>query len=523
MPVLRRIPFDSVVLAAVCHELSKFVGGKLQGARQPNDDTLVVEFYRHGKAAQFLICVNPEHARAHFVTKRPGTTPTPITLCATVRARVIGAELVSVKMLASDRVLEMTLAAEDGDYRLIAELMGKHSNLILVSPGNQCVSAAKWVGASKSSRPILSGGAYQRPPVLRDLPDLEYFGSPATVLAFASSPFSKQIPGDPPQSWSAVIDYEKGAYPLSVAALGYTEIPRESVSVALEQFHDLDQPKKELLAVKTSLLTQLERVVLARETALADLYAARDAGDKAPQWQRQGELVLAYGFSQPPGQSALHAYDYDGTEVTIKIDPELGAKDNAQRYFEKAKKAKGRLGFVLEQIERLEKDLETVKGLIYQAESAERLDQIKDLQERAAKSRYTHQVVVAKTKEERPYEGHKIREFLAPGGYQLRVGETSEANDYLTMRVAKGNDYWLHVRGGTSSHVVIRTMGQPDRVQRETLEYAARLCVRHSPSKHASIVAVDYTLKKYVTKPRGAPKGSVTYTREKTLHVAGID
>lgn len=519
---MRKIPFDSVVLAAVCHELYAFIGGKLQGARQPSDEVVVVELYGRGKGGQFLLSCQAESARAHFVTKRPSTAPTPPAFCATLRARLMGAELSNVKMLASDRVLEITFSAEDGDYRLIAELMGKHSNLILVSPRNVCVAAAKWVGSTKSSRPILSGGKYERPPVLRDRPDLEYFGSPAYILAASPTPFSSQLSTEPPKEWRPVIAYSHGAYPVSVAELGYEELPRESICIALEQYFDLELPRKELEAVRTSLVSQLNRVVLARETALGDLYAARDAGDKAATWQRFGELILAYGFAQPPGMSTLSAYDYDGAEVTIKIDPELDVKGNSNRYFEKAKKAKGRIGFVLEQIERLEKDKAAVEALIYKAETAERVDQVKALQELAAKARYTHQVVTAKTKEERPYEGHKIREFLAPGGYQVMVGETAEANDYLTMRFAKGNDWWLHIRGGTSSHVIIRTNGKPERVQKETLEFAAKLCVRHSAQKHATIVAVDYTLKKYVSKPRGSAKGSVAYNREKTLHVAGI-
>jgi hypothetical protein len=67
--------------------------------------------------------------------------------------------------------------------------------------------------------------------------------------------------------------------------------------------------------------------------------------------------------------------------------------------------------------------------------------------------------------------------------------------------------------------VVIRTQNRPDRIQREHLEFAARLAVQNSGQKHAKYVPVDYTLKKYVRKPRGAPAGTVSYTHEKTLHI----
>ena len=108
---------------------------------------------------------------------------------------------------------------------------------------------------------------------------------------------------------------------------------------------------------------------------------------------------------------------------------------------------------------------------------------------------------------------------MAPGGYRVLYGENAESNDYLTLRVAKPNDWWLHIRGSQSAHVVVQTLNQPDKVQRETLLFAAKVAVMNSPSKHAGFVPVDYTLKKYVRKPKGSKVGAAVYTHEKTLHV----
>jgi predicted ribosome quality control (RQC) complex YloA/Tae2 family protein len=99
------------------------------------------------------------------------------------------------------------------------------------------------------------------------------------------------------------------------------------------------------------------------------------------------------------------------------------------------------------------------------------------------------------------------------------VGENAAANDFLLTRIAKPNDWWLHVRTGTGAHVIIRTENQPQRVPRSTLEFAARLAAQHSADKHARVVEVDYTLRKYVRKPKGAPAGFALYTHEKTLRV----
>lgn len=98
-------------------------------------------------------------------------------------------------------------------------------------------------------------------------------------------------------------------------------------------------------------------------------------------------------------------------------------------------------------------------------------------------------------------------------------GENATSNDYLTTRVAKPNDIWMHVRGSASAHVVVATDNHPERVGRDVLEFAARVAVRNSVAKHSSYVPVDYTLKKHVRKPRGSAAGYAVYTQEKTLHV----
>ncbi|MGV3616851.1 MAG: Rqc2 family fibronectin-binding protein [Fimbriimonas sp.] len=506
-----RIPYDSFVLAAVVAELRPYVGGKVQNVRQPTDTEVVFGLYAGGHEAMLLLSCHPLFARAHLVTKRPANQASPPQFVSALRARIEGGRLLDVRQVQGDRILEIDVETPEGIHRLIAELMGKHANLILVDAGGRVVAAAKWVGRSKSSRPIQPNTPYLLPPVMTGGAELK------------PSPFLTRLTealGHPPVADGAVVSPGNGAYPTSVAPLGLPEHPRSSISTALEGHFDLAIPAHESEALRTTLVTQLERVILARDVALDDLRKAEAAGGRAPEWQRLGELILAYGPGAPVGAASLTVWDYDGNERVLKLDPTLDFKENANRLFDRAKRAKGRLGFVREQIERLASDRENVAALVHRIREASRLDQLRDLQEEAKRRRYlTTQALPTKTKEDRPYEGHRIRELSAPGGWTVLYGENAESNDYLTLRVAKPNDWWLHIRGATSAHVVVVTRNQPERVQRETLEYAAKVAVMNSPSKHAGYVPVDYTLKKYVRKPRGAAKGTALYTHEKTLHV----
>ena len=499
-----RVPYDAECLAAVAEELRPFVGGKVQGVRQPNDTDVLLALYNGGEA-WLLLSGSPESARAYLTTRRPPNPPTPPAFCSTLRARLDGLRLAGVEVPVGERVL--TLSFSDG-HRLVAELMGKHSNVMLVGPDGRVVAALKWVSRAQSVRPIASGAPYVPPPVLGK-------GGGSPFLA------SLRDAGGGKGPWNPVLSIGNGAYPYSLAPLGLPEVARGSLSVALEQHYAAAIPAAEAAAVRAGLLGSLRRVLLSREAAVSDLAQAVAAGERAGEWQKTGDLILAYGPSAPAGASEIAAWDYEGNEVVLALDPEIGWKATAERYFRRARKAKARLGEVREQGERLRAEGARVAAMIERAELAD-LRGLEALREEARANRWLQVAAsAAASPEARPYEGHRVRELVAPGGWTVLYGENAEANDYLTLRVARSSDYWLHIRGATSAHVVLQTRNAPERVQREALEFAAKVAVRHSSSKHSGYVAVDYTLKKHVRKPRGAAKGSAAYTHEKTLHVDG--
>lgn len=519
-------------MAAVASEIAQFVGGRVQEVRQPDDSTVGLALYAAGREAFLTLSCHPEFARAYLATRRPPNAQHPPQFCNALRARVEGGRLVSVRQIDFDRVLELRFEHEIGISRLVCELMGKHSNLILVDSEGKVVGAAKWISRNKSVRPIQSGSKYEKPPFPPRPSLLDAAAGDDLKTCTGASPFllewidanegglSRVQKAVRTSTYDPVLSPGFGAYPLPVSALGLPEVQSESVSVALEKHY-----QKAILAARTealrgSLIAQLERVALAREVALSDLRQAETAGAGASKWQLMGELILAYGMGTPTGADELAAEDYSGTPIAIRLDPDLDFKANAERYFAKAKRAKNALPTVRDQIVRQANDLEAVKAVIDRALQATLLKEVEALDEEARKRRWLHsQLLPTTVKEDRPYAGHRIRELLGPGGVSVLFGENAESNDYLTLRVAKPNDLWLHVRGGVSAHVVIPTRNAPDEIGREALMFAAKVAVQDSPSKHSGYVPVDYTLRKYVRKPRGAAKGTALYTHEKTVHV----
>lgn len=477
-----------------------------------------------------MLSADPDFARAHFVTKRPRNAEVQFSLLQALRARVENSHLMDARQIGFDRVLELQFEGADGHHVLIAELMGKHANIMLLDGHRRILACAKTITSSQSRRAIIPGGAYAPPPFEARPSLLDAAPDDDLRLCEGASPFllkwiDQNSLAEVQQAvrsarYFPVYSPGNGAYPLAISNLGLEQLPRQSVSVALENHHEIAVRDRAVDNLRRSLTSQLNRVILARDVALNDLEQALQAAANAGRHQLFGELILAYqGIIQPEAKK-LEARDYEGNALSVKLDPEKSAIENANRYFEKAKHAKARAGWVGEQFERLSADREDAMAILSRIESAQDLIELEALKDVARSKRWLHiQGGPPKAKEDRPYEGHRIRELAGPNGWTILYGETAEANDYLTLRVAKSNDWWLHIRGGVSAHVIVRTQNQPERVSREALLFAAKVAVQNSPSKHAGIVAVDYTLKKYVRKPKGAPKGTALYTHEKTLHV----
>ena len=504
------IPFDALCLAAIADEIHAIEGAKVQGIRQPNPSTIVIELYHRGSAQQLLLCCHPEFFRAHFVTQRPRNSGEPPVFCATLRARLDGQTLETVTMKHSDRVLVLDF----NGHKLIAELMGKHSNLIFIDAENRILSAAKWVRESQSSRPILPNTPYMWPPVLDTTkPDLHEFTQPRVHSKFKRSG----------ESWNPGLSLKDGAYPVSLVEQYPAWLEKPTFSLACEQAYRERIQSHEFNTAQRSLIAQLESAILAREVAIQELHEAIEIGGRAGQWQRQAELLMAYAANLPSGSAKTTLPDYDGTSIEIKLNPEQSGKENALRLFEKAKKAKGRIGVLQDQLQRLKAlkyDLDSYLLVALDATTKVEIESAQaEIKERRLLLTQTHRTPDGK--QVKPFEGHRIRELVGPKNHRVLYGENAEANDYLTLRIAKSNDWWLHVRGHTSAHVLVPTSNKPELTPREVLEFAAKIAVQNSTQKHAGFVAVDYTLKKHVRRTKGSPKGSVIYTHEKTLHVEG--
>lgn len=522
-----KTPFDSLCLSVALQEMSHWKGARVQRILQPAPYDLVIELYA-GKVGWLLISADPRYARCHLLSRKPPSGEIP-PFCAELRKRLTESRLALVRQRGLDRIVEIGFESKEGDFLLVAELMGKHSNLILCETGGRMIAAAKWVGPRQSIRRVLPGKSYEPPPFEPKPSLLDAQEGDELELFEGTSPFVRKlveagVPLARIQDAFRGVGVEPhylpggGAYPIGLEALGWTGIARESYSQCAEQAFAERIEREAVDSLKANLRNQLERALMGRERALADIDKALDAATRARDLQMQAELILAYQSQAQPGANILSAWDYNGDPVEIPLRADLSAKDNALRLFDKAKRAKSRAGEVQEMHDRLLKDRAQILQAMEALRLAEDLAALQAIREQAERAKWMRLQVAARV-EDRPYGGKRVRELISPGGWKVLYGENAEANDHLTMRVAKSNDWWFHVRGGASAHVVLATLNKPDKVQKPDLMFAAEVAVRNSPAKHSGYVAVDCTLRRYVRKPKGSPAGFAVYTHERTLHV----
>lgn len=529
-----RVPFDALCLAAVVREAQRLVGQPIHRIAAVDDLTVVVGA-AGTRDVELLVSADAAHCRAHLVSRRlPGLKPVP-PFAAALRKHLEGASIVFVRQRGLDRVLEVGFAGPAGDHVLVAEIMGKHSNLMLIDRAGKVVAAAKWVGPSRSRRPVLPNRPYEPPPfpprptLLEAVPgdDLaDYEGaSPFLVrIVAAGTPLATVQAAFRDGAFDPVYVAGHGAYPLPLDSLGLAGVHRSSYSQALEQHASGEIAVEALDSARRDLSGQLKRVLLARELAESELAQAVETAARATELQWQATMLLSSLHQVAEGADRFETFAEDGSPMTVRLDPELNAKENAERIFDRARRAKARAADVAVQRERMADDVVALRNLLDRLEAAADTEEVEDVRLEAERRRWTLKVAPpGRTKEERPFEGHSVRETLSPGGWRVLYGENATSNDYLTLRVARPRDLWFHVRGAPSAHVVLVTNNQPDKVQAADLRFAAALAVRHSPSKHAGYVAVDWTQKRHVRKPKGAAPGAALYTHERTIHLDSQD
>ena len=464
-------------------------------------------------------------------------------------------------------------------YTLLGEFMGKHSNLILLRDDGRIVDAMKRVSHRINRlRETLPGLPYVSPPDQSDkfdpfapdaveaaaelLTDVDAGAIAEELLAdyAGMSPFlareiaartvaDSDLDAGLRRAWKAIfgaaaderfdpvyVPPRKGflpaTYPFPTVQLpSNAQESVASLNFALDDAFKIQIEMAQFTAQLNDLRSRIDREIknlIKREQSQERTIAE---SERAEEHKQSGELILANIWKIRPGDAEVAVQDYFDPELREKIlplDPTRTPQENAEACFKRYRKARESANMARTQKAQTESALTKLaeakrKADYWQGDPSLTVAPIQRLRAELTDSgllrgEATEPENDPKAPKPLDFQGFKIRRYFMDG-YEILAGESATANDFLTTRLATPNDVWLHVRAAPSAHVVIRTRGKGLAIPRSVLEFAALQCALHSGQKHATLVAVDYTLKKYVRKPRGAAPGGADYERETTLHI----
>ncbi len=572
---------DGFSVAALTYEINKMlVGSKVDKIQQTEHDELLISFFGPCGGKKLRLTANASVSRVCFTEDKKQSPKTAPLFCMLLRKHLSGAKLISATQPDFERVIELTFEGFDefGDLcqkKLISELMGRHSNIILTGQENKIIDSIKHIDFSLSSvRQILPGLTYVAPPsqekknpLLSSMQDiletLKYADNKTTVDRAVLSAFrgvspliAREIAWDAFKntdkrmeeldysellelSQSCIMMFKKVAendfspcyleqldsgklFEFSAVPIGqYGDAVKiyktETMSGVVESFYR-ERDKKERMAHKSAKLVKIVSNNIERCAKKLSLQTAELSDTENMEiYQKYGELITANLYRIKAGDKAAVVEDYYDEacpEVTIPLDARLSPAENAQRYFKKYAKAKTAKCALSEQIEKANAELsylESVEEALALSETAEDLSEIG---EELFEEGYIKRQEQGKKKKALS----KPLEFTTSDGFCVLVGKNNRQNDQLTMKIAKNADLWFHTKDIHGSHVILRYEHGKEFSDIAILE-AARLAAKYSKAKNSENVPVDYTQVKYVKKPSGAAPGMVVYTDQKTVYV----
>lgn len=439
-------------------------------------------------------------------------------------ARATG-ELLDVQQVKLDRLIRFRFGPGEGfvtvpGVTVVAELTGRNANLVLLDEDGVIIGVKREVGESENRyRQLRPGLRYVAPPDY-DRPDPRRLG--AAVLA-------DQLVGKTIRDLRRLVD---GIGPGLTAALavraglGSRDVIAPGQRASLEAaLHELIEDPAGLLRQsggsggiaelraaqeRAELLVRLQRVeerqVKLLERRLQDVERLRQAAEQAVQLREQADLLLAYRPQAEPG-SEVSLQGFSGEQVTVQLAPGLNALQTAESFYGRAKRLEQRLSSAEARVPEIRRELEQAQAELARLPTLELAQLRKRQQATAGSSGAQHRT--------RP--GIRVK---GPHGFEIVIGRNARDNDEVTFGIARSKDIWLHVQGYRGSHVIIRAENRE--VPFDTVLYAARLAAGHSQAADSDNVAVDYTQRKNVWRPKGAARGAVQFTAQKTVYVTPL-
>lgn len=570
--------FDGITVSAIKAEIEdKILVGRIDKVYQPEKDEIILGIRSMGQAYKLLLTSNASNPKFHFTQTNPSNPMTPPLFCMVMRKHLQSGKIIKIEQPDFDRILNIYVESlnELGDYsvkKLVLEIMGRHSNIILTDENNTILDCIKHIGHDTSSvREVLPGREYTLPPSQGKINTLE----------LDNNNFNEVLENNPSFEIQSVI-YKNytGISPIAASEICYranvngstpvealTDIQKEIVfnkfaelveDIKANRFYpeSITNEKGKTIDFSPIEMTQFNGLEIKKYTSISELiesfYANRDfayrIGQKTQDLRKlitqniercirkkdiqmqtlrsiknrdelrlKGELLTANIYSIKKGMTTVELPNYYSENqelVAIELDSNKTPSENAQKYYKAYNKAKRTFEALKDQIKSNDEELAYLESVLTSVNNCTDEQDVKEIRRELREEGYVKKVKNQKDKSKK----HSVPlHFISQDGFDIYVGKNNIQNDELTLKFARPRDIWMHTKNIPGSHVIIVANGQtiPD----TTLNEGAMLSAFYSKAKNSSKVPVDYTEKKNVKKPNGSKPGFVIYETNKTAYI----
>ena len=536
--------FDGFFLHHMVEELrTELLNGRIQKINQPFDQELVLQIRSNRKSHRLLLSAHPVFGRIQLTESTFENPAQPSTFIMVLRKYLQGAVIESIEQIENDRIVEITVSNKNeiGDHiqaTLIIEIMGKHSNILLVDKSShKILEVIKHIGFSQNSyRTLLPGATYIAPPSTEALnpfmvKDEKLFEILQTQELTAknlqnlfqglgrdtATELERQLLNDKlatfrnffgQETKPCLTDKSFSCVPFS----SKTAENFDSLSQLLDIYYKDKAERDRVKQQASELIRRVENELQKNRQKLKKQEKELQATENAEEFRQKGELLTTFLHQVPNDQDQVILENYYTNQpITIALDKALTPNQNAQRYFKRYQKLKEAVKYLTDLIEETKATilyLESVETVLNQAG----LDEIAEIREELIQTGF-----IRRRQREKIQKRQKPEQYLASDGKTIiYVGRNNLQNEELTFKMARKEELWFHAKDIPGSHVVISgNLNPTDEVKTDAAELAAYF----SKGRLSNLVQVDMIEVKKLNKPTGGKPGFVTYTGQKTLRV----
>lgn len=554
--------FDGIITRGIVSELSSLItGGRIDKIYQPEKEDLLILVHKDKKKYKLLVSANPKASRVYLSTENFENPKEPSGYCMFMRKALQGGKILSIKQKDAERIIEiLTLSTDEMGFErekiLILEIMGKHSNIILIDKESKKVlECIKRISIDTSSiRPMFPGIIYSYPPSQDKIPfctlDKDTFEkipdnskSYLNNIAGISPSIARELEANQnpfrylediilkaesyPCKCHMYVDDEGNFKEYSIGELWLYEgvckkIEFDTISPAIQEFYrgkkNGDQVSQRSNEIKKHLKTLLDKLYLKLQRLKEDLLVAENSEDL----RLYGELLTANIHLEkkvPEKSKEISVYNYYTDEnIIIPLDKRFSLGKNAQIYYKRYAKSKTAIKEKKLQILETKADIDYLESTYLYIDEAKSVEEVKFIRKELEETGF---VKKKKSKMREKLGKPMPRKYTSPSGYTVLVGHNNKENDYITTKLAVKKDLWFHTKDIPGSHVLLESKGE--NVTNEDIEYAASIAAWFSKDKNSTKVPVDYTEIKNIKKPKGSKPGMVVFYENKTLLIDPVD